>query len=162
VLAAANMKVDGVSDAYTLLEHLGAATPDVLLFDLDLPGVSGLDVCKLLRASPTFCALAVVLLGTHDSSEARIAAFDAGADDFLIKPLGEEELLARVEARVRRHRAVRESADKDPVSGLLQRHAFVDRARAMLAAARRSASAVAFCLLQLSDVPRLRTTRGQL
>ncbi len=100
VLAAANMKVDGVSDAYTLLEHLGAATPDVLLFDLDLPGVSGLDVCKLLRASPTFCALAVVLLGTHDSSEARIAAFDAGADDFLIKPLGEEELLARVEARV--------------------------------------------------------------
>lgn len=48
------------------------------------------------------------------------------------------------------------------MSGLLQRHAFVDRARAMLAAARRSASAVAFCLLQLSDVPRLRTARGQL
>lgn len=162
LLLRARMKVDAVTDAYTLLGHLEVATPDLLLFDIDLPGVSGLDVCKLLRASPSWRALALVLLSTHGSSEARIAAFDAGADDFLVKPLSEEELLARVEARIRRHRAVRESADKDPITGLLQRHAFVDRARALLAAARRSAAVVAFCIVRVDDLPRLRADHDQL
>lgn len=162
LLRRARMKVDAVTDAYTLLGHLEVATPDLLLFDIDLPGVSGLDVCKLLRASPSWRALALMLVSTHGSSEARIAAFDAGADDFLVKPLGEEELLARVEARVRRHRAVRESADKDPTTGLLQRHAFVDRARALLAAARRSAAVAAFCIVRVDNLSRIRADHDQL
>ncbi len=155
-LGSAEMHVMAVGDAYTLLDHLSTTTPDVILFDIDLPGVSGLDVCKLLRASPSWRALALMLIATHGSSEARIAAFDAGADDFLVKPMNEEELVARVEARVRRHRAVRESAGKDPMTGLLQRHAFVERARATLAAARRTADAVAFCVLRIADLSRLR------
>lgn len=156
VLRQARLHVTAMSDAYRLLDHLHTTTPDVILFDIDLPGVSGLDVCKLLRASPSWRALALMLMATQESSEARIAAFDAGADDFMVKPLDEEELVARVEARVRRHRAVRDAADRDPITGLLSRHAFVERARATLAAAQRSADAVAFCVIRIDDYPVLR------
>jgi DNA-binding response OmpR family regulator len=150
-----------IHDAYALLEHLTTETPDLLLFDLDMPGVSGLDVCKLLRASPRWSALPIALIGSSGSSEARIAAFEAGADDYMIKPVDEEELLTRVRARVQRHRATRDAANKDPLTGLLRRHAFVDRANAMLAAATRSGSAVAFAMLSVKDDASL-TAAGKL
>jgi diguanylate cyclase (GGDEF)-like protein len=143
------VRLDLLGNAHALLGYLAAFTPDLILFDLDLAGVSGLDVCKLLRASPRWRSVAVMLLGSHSGKEATIAAFEAGADDFVVKPVDEQELLGRVRGRVQRYQAVRESAERDPLTGVLQRHAFLDRANALLAAARRSGNAIAFALLQL-------------
>ncbi len=149
VLKPAQLRLEPLPDAHALLDYLTHATPDLILYNVDLAGVSGLDVCKLLRASPRWCAVPLVLLSSNSSAEARIAAYDAGADDFIVMPVDEDELVVRVSARVQRYRSAREVADKDPLTGVLRRHAFVDRANAMIAAAARSGRTVAFCIMSL-------------
>jgi DNA-binding response OmpR family regulator len=138
-----------VPHGQALLRRLEAFMPDLIVYDLDTPGVSGRDVCKLLRASPRWGGLPVILLCSHDSTEARIAAFEAGADDMLIKPVQAEELVTRCLARMQRTRDGREVADRDPRTGLLRRHAFVERAQAMTAEAGRAGRVAAICVLGL-------------
>ena len=70
--------------------------PDVVLLDVVLPGMDGLEICRRLRADPRTVALPVVLLTGRTSVEDVVAGLDAGADDFLSKPFHEAELLARL------------------------------------------------------------------
>ncbi len=70
--------------------------PDVVLLDVGLPGMDGLEICRRLRADPRTVALPVVLLTGRTSVDDVVAGLDAGADDFLAKPFNEAELLARL------------------------------------------------------------------
>jgi putative two-component system response regulator len=70
--------------------------PDLVLLDVGLPGMDGLEICRRLRADPRTVALPVVLLTGRTSIDDVVAGLDAGADDFLAKPFHEAELLARL------------------------------------------------------------------
>jgi putative two-component system response regulator len=83
---------DGPSGLATVLE----LAPDVVLLDVELPGMDGLEICRRLRADPRTVALPVVLLTGRTSVDDVAAGLDAGADDFLAKPFHEAELLARL------------------------------------------------------------------
>ena len=81
---------------------LAAATqPDIIILDLGLPDMSGVEVCRQLRE---WTDLPVIILSAHDSEAEKVAALDAGADDYLTKPFGVDELLARVRVALR-HRS---------------------------------------------------------
>ena len=73
--------------------------PELVLLDLTLPGIDGLETLRRLRV---FSAVPVVVLTVRDALTDKIAALDAGADDFVVKPVEAEELLARVRAHLRR------------------------------------------------------------
>ena len=75
-----------------------ASQPDIIILDLGLPDMSGVEVCKQLR---TWSNLPVIILSAHDSEVEKVAALDAGADDYLTKPFGVDELLARVRVALR-------------------------------------------------------------
>jgi two-component system KDP operon response regulator KdpE len=75
------------------------ATPDLVILDLGLPDISGVEVLRELR---TFSQVPVIVLSARDGSEDKVEALDAGADDYVTKPFGMEELLARARAAVRR------------------------------------------------------------
>jgi two-component system response regulator MprA len=81
------------------LEHEDAQ-PDVVILDVLMPGVDGLEVCRRLRAAGN--AVPVLMLTARDEVENRVAGLDAGADDYVTKPFALEELLARVRALLRR------------------------------------------------------------
>lgn len=83
------------------LQELVHARPDVVLLDLGLPDIGGLDVLKRLRG---WSEVPVVVLTVRDSEAEKIAALDAGADDFVTKPFATGELLARLRAAMRRSR----------------------------------------------------------
>ena len=91
------------------LRQLRAAPPDLVILDLMLPEMNGLEVCRRLRADPTTAGLPVIMLTAKGDEVDRVVGLELGADDYVVKPFSPKEMLARVRAVLRRARA--------PVSG---------------------------------------------
>ena len=83
------------------LAKVAAEPPDLVLLDIMMPGLSGYDVCRRLRADPQTALLPVVLVTSLDPQGERIKGIEAGADDFLPKPINQAELFARVRSLLR-------------------------------------------------------------
>lgn len=98
-LSARDFDVDTALTGEDALEVASARPPTVVLLDLGLPGLSGLDVIERLRR---WTDVPIIILSARDAEADKIAALDAGADDYLTKPFGMGELLARLRASLRR------------------------------------------------------------
>ncbi len=81
------------------LERLREHNPDLILLDLNMPGIGGMTACREIRAVSD---VAIIVLSVRDSEKDKIAALDAGADDYLTKPFSVDELMARIRANLRR------------------------------------------------------------
>jgi len=84
------------------LQTIAAKPPDLVVLDLMLPHVDGLDVCRLVRASDATAALPIIMLTARAEESERIVGLELGADDYLAKPFSPNELVARVRALLRR------------------------------------------------------------
>jgi two-component system, OmpR family, response regulator MprA len=93
-------EIELAADGREALERLEESQPDVLVLDVLMPGVDGLEVCRRLRRAGS--RLPVLMLTARDAVENRVAGLDAGADDYVTKPFALEELLARIRALLRR------------------------------------------------------------
>jgi two-component system response regulator MprA len=94
--------VDAVSDGVAALATARRKSADLLVLDVLMPGIDGLDVCRVLRADGD--RTPVLMLTARVETSERVAGLDAGADDYLPKPFELEELLARLRALLRRSR----------------------------------------------------------
>jgi adenylate cyclase len=93
--------VETAADGNAALMAIERSEPDLVLLDVVMPGLSGLDVCRKLRADPRHSALPIVLVTSKDPETERVKGLDSGADDFLAKPINTAELLARVRSLLR-------------------------------------------------------------
>ena len=98
-LQARGYDVDTAADGETALDVAANKRPDVVILDLGLPGIDGLDVIRGLRA---WSSMPIIVLSAREQEPDKIAALDAGADDYVTKPFGMGELLARLRAAERR------------------------------------------------------------
>lgn len=95
-------KVDLAPDGQTGLDLAAENPPDLILLDIMLPGIDGLEVCRRLRASGGTAEVPILMLTAKETIEDRVKGLDAGADDYLVKPFALDELMARVRALLRR------------------------------------------------------------
>ena len=92
-------EVDDAKDGEATLEKLRAQRFDLVLLDMNMPGMTGLETCRAIRAQSE---IAIIMLTVRDSEEDKVEALDAGADDYVTKPYNAPELLARIRAALRR------------------------------------------------------------
>ncbi len=102
--------VDVAYDGQSGLDQATREPPDLVMLDVMMPGLDGLEVCRQLRASPGG-DVPILMLTAKDAVSDRVAGLDAGADDYLVKPFAFNELLARIRALLRR----RQVAEGDQV-----------------------------------------------
>ncbi len=95
-LSQEGFKVSEFSDAESCLDKIQKRKPDLLILDLMLPGMSGLDLCKQIRADKSLQNLAIIMLTAKGEEVDRIIGFELGADDYVTKPFSVRELILRV------------------------------------------------------------------
>jgi DNA-binding response OmpR family regulator len=97
-------RVDEAGDGVTGLDMAQRLHPDLVILDIMLPGMDGIEVCQRLRASEATGEVPILMLTAKDEVRDRVTGLESGADDYLTKPFSFEELLARVRALLRRQK----------------------------------------------------------
>ena len=150
---------DGAAALKAALSHEVA----IVLLDVDMPGMDGYAVCRRLRAEPRFASVPIVMVTGHEDSAAITRAFEAGATDFISKPVN-WALLPRRLAYILRNAAAAERIERlayfDTLTGLPNRQRCLDTAQRLFADAERSQERVAVLYMDLNSFKRVNDTFG--
>lgn len=111
-LARAGFPSKWVGDGLKALEQVKKDPPILLLLDLMLPGIHGIELCKILKSQPTSKGLPIIVLTARTEEESKIRGFDLGIDDYITKPFSVRELIARIKAVLKRTRSEGPSPDE--------------------------------------------------
>ncbi|HEX8616734.1 MAG TPA: diguanylate cyclase [Thermoanaerobaculia bacterium] len=160
--------VETAADGTLALEHLHAATFDLMISDLEMPRMNGLELIGAIRATPELAHQYSVMLTSHEDVQSKVAALTTGYDDYLTKSCTEVEVVAKVIAAQRmlaRHQVVSAAAyewqaiaTRDELTGLSTRRRLIEEAERSLAEGRH----IGIALLDLDDFKPINDTFGHL
>jgi diguanylate cyclase len=162
-VAAAGLQCLSFADGGAALEAALENDVAIVLLDVDMPVLDGNEVCRRLRAEPRFSSVPIVIVTGHQDSEAVRRAFEAGATDFISKPVNWALLPHRLEYILRNAAAaehIERLAYYDTLTGLPNRRRCVDMLGRLVAAAKGSSQAVAVVYLDLNNFKRVNDTFG--
>jgi two-component system KDP operon response regulator KdpE len=117
ILAGAQYEVVDARSGESALLKFREFLPDLVLLDLNMPGIGGMETCRTIRETSD---VPIIVLTVRSTEDDKVAALDAGADDYVTKPFGKKELLARIRAALRRAPAASVSGPHKFVSGELE------------------------------------------
>jgi len=103
-LRSEGFEVDAAHDGETGLEKIRAESPDLIVLDIMLPGLDGLSICRMVRHDTKTAHIPIIMLTARGTEVDKIVGLESGADDYIVKPFGLGEFLARVRAVLRRLR----------------------------------------------------------
>jgi two-component system phosphate regulon response regulator PhoB len=104
-LEQAGLEVIPVEDGQAALDQARARQPTLAVLDVSMPGLSGIDVCRMLRADPATAGIMIIMLTARVQEQDVEGGFSAGADDYVTKPFSPRELVSRIQALLSRARA---------------------------------------------------------
>jgi CheY-like chemotaxis protein/cellulose synthase/poly-beta-1,6-N-acetylglucosamine synthase-like glycosyltransferase len=159
-LRRAGYEVTIAPDGVEALQRVAEATPDLIISDVMMPRMDGLELLQHLRADPATSSIPVIMLTAKGATEDVVTGLDLGADDYLAKPFRTAELLARVRSKIERPPSPKEALPRDRQSGLLSERRFFDEVEREIARTARGGSAGCLAYLNLDELPRLRERMG--
>jgi diguanylate cyclase (GGDEF)-like protein len=145
------------------IEAAKSHAPDLILLDLDMPDMTGFDVCKALKADPELCMIPVLFLSGSATSADKVRGLDLGAVDYITKPFDDFELRARVRAAIRTKQLqdlLIEYAHIDPLTGLPNRRALMDRLQTEWARRQRQGGKLSFIMADIDRFKRVNDAYG--
>lgn len=151
ICESAGLRAITLEEPARLFRALEDERPGVLLMDVQLPGMTGFDLTRQLRADPEWAELPVILFSADASKEARESAVVAGADGFLSKPVAPAELRTQLLARLEQVRAHRLAHGLNPATALPEREVGLREAGQLFGALRREGGVLSAALIRLRD-----------
>ena len=162
-LAKENLDVCCTGSGRGGLEAARRERPDLILLDVEMPDLSGFDVCRQLKADPELCMIPVIFLTASNSVADRVRGLDVGAVDYVTKPFDAFELRARVRAALRTKHLqdlLIHHAHIDPLTGLANRRALMERLQQEWERLQRHGGSLAFIMADVDHFKRINDVHG--
>ncbi|WP_305039298.1 response regulator, partial [Frankia sp. CiP3] len=143
------LRLTTLAEPLRFWDVLERSRPDLVLLDVDMPDVTGIELCRLVRGDDRWAGLPVLVLTAATDPHTVQEVFSAGADDYVTKPMRGAELRTRVRNRLDRVRLYQALAETDPLTGLTNRRKFEHEMERLEATARQTHLPLTFALLDL-------------
>lgn len=147
-------------DPTQLLGSLPEDPPDLVVLDIDMPKLNGVDLCRLIRANPRWRTLPVLFLSARRDPQTITRVFRAGADDYISKPIVGPEVVSRVRARLERARLHQLLSETDPLTGLANRRRLEEQIGRLLSLSRRLKQPLSLAVLDVDHFKRVNDEHG--
>ncbi len=155
--------VSAVVDGRSALEMIHEEKPDLILLDINMPGLNGFETCKLIKASPKTEDIPIIFLSGKTDTESIITGFDAGGVDYITKPYRPKEVLVRVQTQLKlkeAYDALEKMAREDPLTGIANRRRFFEVANTKLSVAKAAKSPFYLFVFDLDKFKIINDTYG--
>ncbi len=160
LLASADVAVITLDDPLAFWETLEQTAPEIVVLDVDMPRLDGIELCRTLRTDPRFAELPVLFLTARSDAASVQRMFEAGADDYVRKPIVAAELVTRVRNRLDRVRVYRRLIDTDALTGVATRGRSEQGLERILRMAARFEQPLSMAVLDLDHFKRLNDRLG--
>lgn len=154
------LKVITLSDPRRFWETLEASTPDLLILDIEMPHLSGIGLCQVVRNDTRTCSLPILFLTAHTNPTIVHQVFAVGADDFVSKPVVGPELVTRILNRLERIKLLRSLAETDPVTTVYNRHRATQDLEKFMHLSERHNQPLCLAILDLDNFKQINDTFG--
>ncbi|MEH1965944.1 response regulator [Nostoc sp.] len=154
------MRMTGLENPLRFWEVLQSTTPDLLILDVEMPHINGIELCRAVRTDPQWQELPIVFLTAHREMETVQQVFAVGADDYVVKPVVGAELLARITHRLERSRLLQSLSTKDPLTGLANQFQSNRELQHLIAQAEKNQQSVCLVILSVTDFRQINLKYG--
>ena len=163
ILADEPVDIHSATDPKYGLVLAASMRPDLILMDVDMPGMDGFEACRQLKADPATADVPIMFLTSVSSVKEKVHGFELGAVDYVTKPFNRAELMARVRASLRTNQVIRSLEEKaliDPLTGLGNRAMFVQRFEAEVCLRVRFNNPLSCILMDVDNFKEINDTWG--
>jgi len=161
-LRQAGMQVTALSQPERTLEVIATATPDLVVMDLQMPGIDGIELARVIRQTRRYLSLPVLFLSAEQDAARQMLARRLGGDDFIPKPVDLGRLVTLVRLRAERARALRTVMETDSLTGLLNHARFKERLALEIARSGRDGTPLSLVLFDLDHFKQINDQHGHL
>lgn len=160
ILQEAGMMTHAIHEPHNILTALHEFRPDLVLMDMYMPACSGYDLAKLIRQVHEYTAVPIIYLSSETDKQKQFSAMRVGAEGFMTKPVIPCDLVAAVEIRAERMRALRSLMVRDSLTGLFNHTTTTQLLEASLSSTRRSGSQLCLVMLDIDRFKQVNDTYG--